>query len=123
MNHTHDIPQSPFGAGTRYDNAGKHIVTPEVEQRKPRISRIAGEMVVRNVVQVGRSKPEVPQQDDEPWLDAWALATQHEADANGYAGVASRQMDLERAEAVNIERAAKQAGMTVDQWRASGRHL
>jgi len=50
------------------------------------------------------------------------IAAQQQASGeNIYAGPASRQADLERAEVENIQRAAADAGMTVDQWKASRR--
>lgn len=97
------LPPSPFGAGTQYDGAGKHIVAPERPEisHPPRIARTIGERATETVVSIHDLQQ--PQRTD------------------AYAGPASRQADLDRAEAANIQRAAVEAGMSVDRWKATRR--
>lgn len=96
------LPPSPFGAGTQYDGAGKHIVAPERSEitHPPRIARTLGERATETIVSIHELQ-------------------QPQRTVDSYAGPASRQMDLDRAEAANIQRAAAEAGMSVDRWKAT----
>lgn len=124
MSHNH-LPPSPFGAGTQYDGARKHIVSPETHDKLPvnlpRIARVIGEKAAEASVQtpprIWRGEAaEVP-----PQVVTYVSISDMQPSGSSYAGAASRQIDLERAEVENIQRAAADAGMSVDQWKAARR--
>ena len=81
----------------------------------PRISRIIGEKAAGAAVQ---APPRIWRKEEAETPVVYTAASDVQPD-NSYAGEVSRQMDLDRAEALNIQRAAEAAGMTVDQWKAS----
>lgn len=110
MNHN-NLPPSPFGKGTTYGAGGNHVQHPprisriveqeytEAQVDTPRIARMAGVIATESFVSIADlQQPKVDSYVDRP---------------------ASRQADLEQAEVQNIIRAAAEAGMSVDQWKAS----
>lgn len=121
------LPPSPFGAGTRYDSSGKHIESPEVESGSsvdPRIARAVGGIAAK--VTIEQAQPRIWRGEEGvsvvyPHEALTPESSQRVAHSEGYAGAVSRQVDLDRAEVENILRAAADAGMTVDQWKAARR--
>lgn len=103
MKNNNILPPSPYGAGTTYTGTEKRIVAPvdaEVyiaDTETLRTERAIGGIATENVIPY-------PAQVSSP---------------DAYEGAASRQMALEQAEVENIVRAAREAGMSVDQWKAS----
>lgn len=118
MSHDH-LPPSPFGAGTQYDAAGEHIVPPVAEAERsanlPRISRIIGEKAAERAVQM---PPRIWRKEEAETPLTYTAASDVRP-GNSYDGPASRHIDLDRAEAVNIQAAAKREGVPVDYWKAN----
>lgn|GEM_PF-6585159 len=126
---SHLPPSENFGIGVTYGSDGERISTPEAQHAVPRIARRAGETAVHQVIQPGfldaivagvQARAEAP---GEKAAEDYVLLSDLEASqpiaGNSYAGPASRQMALERAEIEHIQRAAAEAVMSVDQWKAT----
>lgn len=124
MNMRYNLPpQDPtkFGPGVSYNARGERIDTKaELSDNRPRIARVIGENAIENSVQVD-SRPHIWREAAEADISVLepSVADKPAVQGDTYAGEASRQMDLERAQVILIQRAAEEAGMSVDQYLAA----
>lgn len=121
-----NLPPSPFGAGTQYDGAGKHIVSPEHHSDTyslPKIARNVGEKATETAMMAPARMQQYSERalvdvQTEPQVVSIA-DLQSPVSVNAYEGVASRQAALEAAEVQNIIHRAAELNISVDQYKAS----